>query len=225
MPRSVVLKGAPRCPSCQLAPRWCICAGLRPVALAPQVDVLMHTRELLRPSSTGHLLGRIVADARLHEWRPEAPPRREDVVRPGRELWILHPQGDAPPAAADPAALQVLLLDGSWVQATDMAHAVAPWGRRVRLPMVGESRYWLRRQAGEGKFSTAESLLFLLETLGLAAAAADLRAQFELHVWATLLSRGKKARAAEYLRDSPVPAAFPEVVAKLQPHRGGEAPA
>jgi DTW domain-containing protein len=215
MPRSVVLKGAPRCPSCQLAPRWCICAGLRPVAVAPQVDVLMHTRELLRPSSTGHLLGRIVAGSRLHEWRPEAPPRRDDVSRPGRELWILHPQGDAPPPVADPAALQVVLLDGSWVQATDMAHAVAPWGRRVRLPMAGESRYWLRRQAGEGQFSTAESLLFLLESLGLGAAAADLRAQFELHVWATLLSRGKKARAAEYLADSPVGAAFPAVVEAL----------
>jgi DTW domain-containing protein len=175
----------------------------------------MHTRELLRPSSTGHLLGRIVAGARLHEWLPESPPRREDVVQPGRELWILHPQGDAPPADLDPFSLQVLLLDASWVQATDMAHAVAPWGRRVRLPMRGESRYWLRRQAGEGKFSTAESLLFLLESLGLAEAAADLRAQFELHVWGTLLSRGKKARAAEYLADSPVGAAFPAVVEAL----------
>ncbi len=219
MPRSVVLKGAPRCPRCQLAPRWCICAGLREIAVAPQVDVLMHSRELLRPSSTGHLLGRIVAGARVHEWRPEAPPRREHVARPDRELWILHPQGDAPPADADPAALQVLLLDGSWVQATDMAHAVAPWGRRVRLPMAGASRYWLRRQAGEGRFSTAEALLFLLDSLGLAATAAELRARFELHVWATLLSRGHKARAADYLRDSPVASAFPEVVRSLQPSR------
>lgn len=215
MPRSVVLKGAPRCPGCQLAPRWCICAGLRPIPIPLQVDVLLHAREALRPSSTGHLLGRIVADVRLFEWRSDAPPRREQVARPGRELWILHPQGEPPPEVTDPATLQVLLLDGSWVQATDMAHAVAPWGRRVRLPLAGDSRYWLRRQAGEGRLSTAEALLYLLERLGLGAAAEALRAQFELHVWATLLSRGRKARAADYLANSPVRTAFPELVAGL----------
>lgn len=215
MPRSVVLKGAPRCPGCQLAPRWCICAGLRPVAVPLQVDVLLHAREALRPSSTGHLLGRIVGGACLHTWRPDAPLRREEVARPGRELWILHPQGDAPPVVAAPTNLQVVLLDGSWVQATGMAHAVAPWGRRVCLPLAGDSRYWLRRQAGEGRLSTAEALLFLLEHLGLGAAADALRAQFELHVWATLLSRGRKARAADYLASSPVRAAFPVLVAGL----------
>ena len=103
-----------------------------------------------------------------------------------------------------------------------MAHRVAPWGRRVRLPMTGESRYWLRTQAGAGKFSTAEALLFLLATLGLTAEHAALRAQFELHVWASLRSRGSKERAADYLRESPVPAAFPELLAYLETRRSTE---
>lgn len=202
--------------------RWCICAGLRPVVMPLRVDVLMHHRECHRPSSTGHLIQRVVAGAHQHPYRKDRLPARADLVDPARELWILHPQGDEPPAGADPARLQVLLLDGSWVQATEMAHRVAPWGRRVRLPMTGESRYWLRTQAGAGKFSTAEALLFLLATLGLTAEHAALRAQFELHVWASLRSRGSKERAADYLRESPVPAAFPELLAYLETRRSTE---
>lgn len=219
VPRSVVLQGTDRCPRCQLPPRWCVCAGLQAVTLPLRVDVLMHQRESYRPSSTGHLIQRVVRDARQHVYRKDAPPAPADLVDPARELWILHPQGDAPPAGADPARLQVLLLDGSWVQATEMAHRVAPWGRRVCLPMTGESRYWLRTQAGAGKFSTVEALLFLLATLGLAAEHAALRAQFELHVWASLRSRGAKERAAAYLRGSPVPAAFPDLLARLESRR------
>jgi len=217
--RSVVLKGSDRCPRCQLPPRWCICAGLAPVASPLQVDVLMHFMEAYRPSSTGHLIGRVVAGARLHEFRKEALPRREEVVAGGRELWILHPQGDDPPVDADATKLQLLLLDGTWVQATEMAKQVAPWGRRVRLPMQGESRYWLRRQAGEGRFSTMEALLFVYAALGLHEAHAALRAQFELHVWAALCSRGHKAQAQDYLATSPVRETFSDVVASLQTRR------
>jgi DTW domain-containing protein YfiP len=220
--RSVVLKGAPRCPRCQLPPRWCICDGLRPVESPLQVDVLMHFMELYRPSSTGHLIGRVVVGARLHEFRKELPPARERVVASDRELWVLHPQGDPPPAGSDPARVQVLLLDGSWVQATEMVHQVGAWGRRVRLPMEGESRYWLRRQAGPGRFSTIEALLAVYAALGLADAATRLREDFELHVWAALLSRGHKADAARYLADSPARAAFPDLIAQIQTPRPRE---
>lgn len=189
-----------------------------------RVDVLMHVMESYRPSSTGHLIRRVMPAAGQHLIGREISPTREQVAQPGRELWILHPQGETPPAAADPARLQVLLLDGSWVQANAMAQHVSGWGRRVRLPMRGESRYWLRKQAGEGKFSTLEALLFLLETLGLAEAHAALRAQFELHVYATLRARGFKERATAYLADSPVPAAFPELLARLEERRPNSAP-
>jgi len=215
MARSVVFRPAPRCERCRLTVRWCVCAAWRPVDSPLQVDVLMHHLEDYRPSSTGHLIKRVMPAAGLHPYRKESPPSAAAVVRPGRELWILHPQGEELPAGADPARLQVLLLDGSWVQATEMAHRVAPWGRRVRLPMTGTSRYWLRAQADSGRFSTAEALLFLFAALGLADAHRALREQFELHVLASLCARGNKARAEEYLKDSPVAAAFPELTARL----------
>lgn len=179
----------------------------------------MHFMESYRPSSTGHLIKRVLPASGQHIFRKEALPARESIALPGHELWILHPQGEALPAAPDPSRLQVLLLDGTWTQATEMAHQVASWGRRVRLPMQGESRYWLRTQSGEGRFSTVEALLFLLEALGLEQPHAALRAQFELHVYATLRARGFKARAADYLATSPIREVFADVIAQLEVSR------
>ena len=219
MARSVVLRQTPRCPGCQLAPRWCICAGLRKVTSPLRVDVLQHFMESYRPSSTGHLLERVLPGAGRHIFRAERTLARTDIVQPGRELWILHPNGEPMPANARPAELQVLLLDGTWVQAAEMARVTGSWGRRVNLPMQGESRYWLRTQSGAGRFSTAEALLFLLGALGLTGAQAQLRVQFELHVYATLCSRGHKQRAADYLVDSPIRTALAEVLENFASRR------
>ena len=213
-----------------MPPRWCVCAGQRAEACPLHVDVLQHALESYRPSSTGNLLPRVVAGARVHLYRREAPPRREAIVRPeAAELWILHPNGEEPPAAPPPPErLQVLLLDASWSQAGGMLAQVQDWGRRVRLPMSGRSRYALRAQNGEGRFSTFEALLFLLGALGLDDCAERLRAQFELHVYAGLCARGRKAEAAAYLAESPIREAFPGVVAELarrRPHPDSFGPA
>jgi len=179
----------------------------------------MHYMESYRPSSTGHLIQRVMPDSRQHRYRKERPLLREEIVVPDRELWILHPQGEPIPTHRSPAEISVLLLDGTWVQATEMAHRVGPWGRRVSLPMTGESRYWLRAQAGPGRFSTVEALLFLLEKLGLAEEHQQLRVQFELHVYASLRARGHRELAAKYLANSPMPAALPDFLAQLEAKR------
>ena len=175
----------------------------------------MHFMEDYRPSSTGHLIKRVVPAAERTIYRPERPLDRDALCPPGRELWILHPNGERLPIAPRPEQLQVMLLDGTWKQAAGMARAVTGWGRRVKLPMTGASRYWLRAQGGGDRFSTVEALLFLFEALGFSAAHAQLRAQFELHVLAGLYARGDKQKAADYLAGSPAAAAFPELTARL----------
>jgi DTW domain-containing protein YfiP len=181
------------------------------------VDVLMHSREFFRPSSTGHLIQRVVSGARTHVYRHDAVPAREQVVRPGKELWVLHPLGEPMPADAVPGNLQLLLLDGSWGEAADMKKDTEGWGRRVSLPMTGKSRYWLRTQQGEGQFSTAEALLFVLAALGLKAEHDALRVQLELHVYAGLRTRGQAVMASDFLATSPLREAMPEVVARMHP--------
>jgi len=216
MARSVVLNGTVRCPHCQQAPRWCICAGLRTLATPLAIDVLMHHEELAKPTSTGHLIRRIIPASRRHLWHSDRPVDPASVRLPGRELWILHPAGEPPPAGHNPAEIQVLLLDGSWAQAGDMARSINGWGRRIRLPMSGKSRYWLRSQQEiPGRFSTVEALLFLMNALGLPETHDALQLQFELHVYAGLRNRGRRTEAEAYLADSPIRSAFPEVLESL----------
>lgn len=217
MARSVVLNPTLRCVRCEHIPRWCVCDGLRDVPCPVAVDVLMHSREVHRPSSTGHLIQRAVEGARTHVWRHDAVPPREAVVCPGRELWVLHPLGEPMPAGAAVENVQLLLLDGSWGEAADMKKDVEGWGRRVSLPMAGRSRYWLRAQQGPGQFSTVEALLFVLQALGLRETHDALRIQMELHVYAGLRTRGQALQAADYLATSPLRTAMPEVIARMNP--------
>lgn len=217
--RSVVLKPTERCSRCQLPPRWCVCPAHRDVTTPLQIDVLMHHRERYRPSSTGNLIKRIVPRSRQHDYRRERRMTAGDVRVAGRELWVLHPHGLPAPTDVAPERIQVLLLDGSWREASAMAQEVSGWGRLVSLPMAGESRYWLRSQADERRFSTVEALLFLLDRLGLTKAYETLRLQFELHVYASLRSRGQKNAAADFLATSPIAAAFPELIAQLEVRR------
>jgi len=217
MARSVVLNPTLRCTRCQHVPRWCVCEGLRVVECPVAVDVLMHSREFFRPSSTGHLIQRVVSGARTHVWRHDSVPAREQVIRPGKDLWVLHPLGEPMPADAVPGNVQLLLLDGSWGEAADMKKDVEGWGRRVSLPMTGKSRYLLRTQQGPGQFSTMEALLFVLNALGLKEAHAALSVQLELHVYAGLRTRGQSVMAADFLATSPLRTALPEVIARMHP--------
>lgn len=219
MSRSVVNNQTRRCERCRFTPRWCVCAAHTAIACPLAVDVLMHHKEVHRPTSTGLLINRVMPASRRHLYRQDAPPARATVALPGRELWILHPRGEEIPPAADPAGLQVVLLDGSWGEAARMAGHVAGWGRLVRLPEAGSSRNTLRRQELPGKYSTVESLLFLLGALGLAETERALRLQFELHVYAGLRTRGATGLAAEFLAASALPAAFPELLAEMHRRR------
>jgi DTW domain-containing protein YfiP len=204
---------------CRLPLRWCVCAAHRELTCPLQIEVLMHHRELHRPSSTGVLINRVIPSSRHHLWRRERQLAAEDVRLPGRELWILHPHGAPAPLQTPPENVQVLLLDGSWREATAMAQEVGRWGRLVSLPMSGESRYWLRAQADAGRFSTIEALLFLLQAFGLTEVHTALRLQFELHVYASLRSRGHKADAQEFLATSPIATEFADFLAELDAPR------
>ena len=219
MSRSVVLQASRRCERCQLPMRWCVCTALAEIACPLQVDVLMHHRELWRPSSTGHLINRTITGSRQHLWRRERRLTAEDVQMPGRELWILHPKGEPMPANVRPESVQALLIDGSWRETSAIAQEISSWGRLVNLPMAGESRYWLRTQADGGRFSTAEALMFLFKAFGMEEVHAHLHLQFELHVYAGLRARGSKEAALNFLQQSPLGATFPELIAQLDVRR------
>lgn len=223
MSRSVVRAGTARCDQCLLPPRWCLCGGPSAFTSPIQVDVLIHQCELWRPTSTGRLIQRVVQGSRLHLHQRGTNPDRHAIVNPARELWILHPRGQTldPTLAntANPSQLQILLLDGNWNEAGDMLRAVEPWGRRVRLPLDGSSRYWLREQRHPELHSTVEALIGVYRALNLPEPESSLRLHFELLVYACLRSRGHLERAEEYLSDSPIRTALAPFLEQLHQRR------
>lgn len=228
MGRSVVRAGADRCQTCCLPPRWCVCdILLLPVQTRLGVHVLIHEHEHRKPSSTGRLIARAVEGSVLNVYR-----REPDISlglsapiapsAPDSELWILHPSGEPLPATLDRTdplkRPRAVLLDGTWRQAHEMLRYVQDAGRCVRLPdhtADGTSRYWLRDQVQPAKLSTAEALMGLLEGYRDTVAAQRLRLHFELHVYATLRSRGKREMAERYLGCSPLLTDAPEAIDRL----------
>ncbi len=230
MGRSVVLAGAARCPGCSQPPRLCICGAIPPIDTRLNVHVLIHRHEHAKPSSTGALVARAVTGAACHIYQREtrffsAAGFPAHAIAPGCEVWILHPHGDPLPAAADrahdPLPSHVLLLDGTWRQAGEMLRAVEGVGRRVRLPRpdAEPSRYWLRNQAQPTHLSTAEALMGVFKACGETAAERLLRLHFELHVYTTLLARGRREMAERYLGHSPLLDEAPEVLQRLHARR------
>ena len=179
----------------------------------------MHHREHHRPSSTGHLVARVIQEAHLHLWRRERRITVGEIRRPGRELWILHPNGHPVATPVQSANIQVVLIDGTWSETTAISQEISGWGRLVSLPLTGVSRYWLRTQQDGGRFSTAEALLGLFALAGHLAAHAALRLQLELHVYANLRARGRKDMASLFLENSSLLAGCPEMLAALNERR------
>lgn len=228
MGRSVVLAGAARCPRCSLPPRWCTCDLLPPVETRLSVHVLIHRHESGKPSSTGMLVTRAVSNAVSHIYQREtrffpAATFTTDLLEPAQPLWILHPNGQPLPPSADAATApsnacrHVLLLDGTWRQAGEMLRTVEGMGRCVCLPNADDtpSRYWLRDQPDRGQLSTAEALMGVFRAAGEQAAEHRLRLHFELHVYATLLARGRREMAERYLGHSPLLTDAPEAISRL----------
>lgn len=191
---------------------------LPPVETELAVQVLIHRLEQCRPSSTGKLVGRIVAGTACYVYQRVnrfflATGYPADALEPGRELWVLHPSGDPlpEPAAAGGSVPQprpaVLLLDGSWRQSGEMLASVKRRGRCVCLSAAATSepsRYWLRDQAKPEQLCTAEALIGVLRAMGEPHAERCLRLHFELHVYATLRARGHRELAERYLGHSPL---------------------
>jgi DTW domain-containing protein YfiP len=200
--------------------RWCVCSGFRSVDCPVPVDVLMHRREYLRPTSTGRLIHRVMSGSRLHVHGDGTSLSREALVRSERTLWILHPGGELPPSTVESGGSQILVLDGSWSEAARMRRVVEPWGQCIRLPAdLPPSRYGLRKSPAPGMYSTVEALGMLLEMLGLGDAATQLRIQFELHVYAGLRSRGAVVAAEKFLEESLLPRELPGCLSALTERR------
>ncbi|MCR6651588.1 MAG: DTW domain-containing protein [Cellvibrionaceae bacterium] len=171
-------KSVRRCAVCLLAEPVCICTWA--VTRDSEVDfvLLLHHDEVFKPTNTGRLIADIFpANVSAFEWsrtEPAAdllalladPARYPVIVFPADETSGRTIHTSAPPLQGK--RLTLLLLDGTWRQASRMFRSSA-W--LADLPVLTfasaqEGRYAVRQKIRDGQLATAEAAAELLRLCG-----------------------------------------------------------
>lgn len=179
-----------RCPNCQLRVDLCLCALSPTLTAQAKFCLIMHDREPLKPSNTGHLIADVLAETEAFIWSRTEPDEAmlAAVKADGFTPYLIFPGDYCAPERVcqqpDPAVGTrplFILLDATWQQARRMFRK-SPWLDEVpvlELTPQRASRYRLRRAYKEQHLCTAEVAIELLELNGDRAASVGLDAYFE----------------------------------------------
>jgi DTW domain-containing protein YfiP len=187
----------PRCVRCGFHLRLCLCAELRPLALATRVVVLSSPREVPQPTNTGRLVPLALSGGEVRVVAPRGPPLvREELVDPAHRTLLLFPSDDARPlarAAEDARPVTLIVPDGTWRKARRIAARESALAglERVTLPPGPGSRYRLRAHPDARCLATFEAVARALGILEGPEVQARLERVFALFVERTLFSRGR----------------------------------
>lgn len=196
-------KSVKRCPDCQMGDFACMCAW-RPQSESP-VDfvLLVHRKELFKPTNTGRLIVDVFPRTNVFLWnRLEAPEGLESLLNdPQRECFVVFPADGTencsrkvtralPPASGKKTTL--ILLDGTWKQCSRMI-GLSRWLDRVpclSLPETLVRSYSVRDSGRSHRFSTAEAAISCLLLAGEEDSAGVLQHYFSLFNQHYLATRG-----------------------------------
>lgn len=187
-----------RCPRCFLHLRLCLCALVRPVALATRVVVLQHAKEALKPTNSGRLVASTLANGEVRAFgRRGVELDLAGLSDPARRTLLLYPsEGSRPLAVApdDARPITLVVLDADWRRAYKLAsHAGLAGLERAHVPGGAPSTYRLRHHADPRFLATFEAVARALGVLEGADVQARLEHVFRLMVERTLWSRGQLA--------------------------------
>ncbi len=195
---------AARCPECRMLGALCVCALVPtpPLATRTRLVLIIHRYEARKPTNTGLLAARCLANSEVLERGHAGAPSEALAIAPGTRPLLLFPHADATPLAAggdEPVTL--IVPDGNWRQAAKVRHRVPGLADLpcVTLPPGPPTRYRLRSEPVEGGLATFEAIarsLAILEGATGAVIAAALDRVFLAMVERTLWARGQLAASA-----------------------------
>lgn len=201
-------KSAKRCPVCRLHEADCLCPYLRPITTISRLVLVMHHRELAKPTSTGPLALAALPNSEhhLHGLR-DRPLDLTHLHTSERRLLVLFPSEKAVPLSpeliqADPRPVSLIVPDGNWRQARRIPQRVPglPQLPTVTLPAGGPSRWGVRNEPTPEGLATFEAIARAFGILEGPVTGprvqAELEALFERLVAATLAARGSPSRPA-----------------------------
>lgn len=181
--------GTDHCLRCHFRQDLCLCSQVPRIESRACFHLLVHEREVSKPTNTGHLLLNSIGSSEFDIWsRTEAPPAlmsrlSSSLYQPlvlfpadqvGEQTKVLKkiPEGVTP---------LFILLDATWQEAAKM-YRKSPYLHDLPvLSLAGgiESRYPLRRNQKTGGLSTVEVGQLLLEELGEQPSAISLESYFQ----------------------------------------------
>jgi DTW domain-containing protein YfiP len=192
-----------RCSGCAMLLRLCICAAMPRISARTQLVLLIHHRELRKPTNTGSLAARCLAGSEVHvSGAKDRPVDYARLALAGATNLVLFPGPEAVPLSAALGAelsgpVRLIVPDGNWGQATRMRRKIAGGeGLRlldVTLPDGPPTQYRLRREARDRPegLATLEAIARAYELLEGPHVSRPLLEIFRLLVERTLWSRGR----------------------------------
>lgn len=189
-----------RCADCQMGEFACMCAWRPTAQSSVEFALLLHRKELFKPTNTGRLIVDVLPDTRTFLWnRLEAPPGLKALLNdPARNCILVFPADGSASSSrqvihslpSSPGKTTLILLDGTWKQCSRMV-GLSRWLDGVpclRLPETLVKSYAVRDSGRDDRFSTAEAAISCLTLAGDISSAQTLQhyfAVFNAHYLAT----------------------------------------
>jgi DTW domain-containing protein len=191
-------KRGDRCESCRIARQLCLCKVMPRFDLEMRLCLVMHCREIKKPTATGPMALSILSNSELYiHGIPERPLDLRSLSTEGRRVLVLFP-GEGATAlneldrVTDSRPISLVVPDGNWRQASRVPHRV-PGLREaelVTLPQGPETAWGIRRETREGGLATFEAIARAIGWLESLDAQREMENYFDQAVRATLQMRG-----------------------------------
>lgn len=178
----------------------CICHVFTPLDLKTKVSVILHRRELGKPSNTGRLVAFTLKQQQIvirgREGEVEVS---QELINPAFQTIAIFPHDTAVTLtreliAEDPRPVQLIVPDGSWRQARRMLfrEPVMATARLVKLPPGPPSNYRLRHEHLAEGMATFEAISRALGIIEGPDVQNSLEEFFTLVIDRVLSTRGKR---------------------------------
>lgn len=193
----------PKCHRCLMKHHLCLCDSIVPFPNRTAVTIIMHRREVFKPSGTSRLAELALENCDVYLRGHATQPLILEELFPDAETCLFlnlspdaHVLDDA--FAADRRFTRLVVPDGSWRQARKMGRREPTLARMtcVKLPPGPRSHYLLRSQPVSGGLATIEAIARALGILDGPEVEAHLDRVFSLMVERTLANRFHTRRPA-----------------------------
>ncbi|WP_346837418.1 DTW domain-containing protein [Microbulbifer sp. SAOS-129_SWC] len=181
-----------RCADCQMGEFACMCAWRPTAESTTEFVLLLHRKELFKPTNTGRLVVDVFPDTQAFVWnRLEAPQELKALLNdPERNCFVVFPADGANNSSREVARslpstakkTTLILLDGTWKQCSRMV-GLSRWLDGLpclSLPDTLVKSYAVRDSGKSDRFSTAEAAISCLMLAGEDASAETLRHYFSV---------------------------------------------